>query len=176
MTGALQPNPRAAASLRIRRAGPDDAQAIARVLDQAFAVYRPLYTKEAFAATVLSKAEVRSRIEEGPVWVALPVDDDRLVATVSAVATAQGCYIRGMAVLPAARGQGIGWQLLERVEHFALEAGFSRLYLSTTPFLDRAISLYARYGFRHSDQGPLSLFGTPLFTMVKGLSSEGGRG
>ena len=118
------PDPNSSPSLgtRIRRARPEDAEAIAGLLGQAFAAYRPGYTPEAFAATVLSSADVLSRIEEGPVWVTLPPSGQPLLATVSAVATAQGCYIRSMAVLPSARGQGLGWQLLECAEHFALEA------------------------------------------------------
>lgn len=172
MTGVLQPTPRPTPAVTIRRARPGDARAIARMLSLAFAAYRPLYTNEAYAATVLSEAQVLHRLAEGPVWVAVSANDAPCVATASALATAQGCYVRSMAVLPAARGQGLGWQLLEQVERFAREAGLSRLYLSTTPFLDRAIALYGRYGFRRSAEGPSALFGTPLFTMVKGFSDE----
>src|SRR5260370_227302 len=46
------------------------------------------------------------------------------------------------------------------------------MYLSTTPFLDRAIRLYERFGFQRSDEGPLDLFGTPLFTMTKRLNES----
>ena len=154
----MQPAPRSAAGFTIRRAGPDDAPAIARVLDESFAAYRGRYTEEAYAATVLSEAEVLSRLAEGPVWVVLPGSGASCVATVSALKTD--------------RGQGLGWQLLRRVEHFAKEAGLARLYLSTTPFLDRAIALYEHYGFRRSTEGPSLLFGTPLFTMVKTLAVD----
>jgi hypothetical protein len=41
--------------------------------------------------------------------------------------------------------------------------------LSTTPFLDAAIALYERCGFRRTAGGPLELAGTPLFTMEKRL-------
>jgi ribosomal protein S18 acetylase RimI-like enzyme len=44
---------------------------------------------------------------------------------------------------------------------------FRRLFLSTTPFLDRAISLYERFGFQRNEEGLRELFGTPLFTMEK---------
>ena len=152
----------------IRRATPEDAEAISGVLHQAFAEYESLYTStsQAFRVTL-------ERMQEGPVWVALR--DDALVATASAVVTAQGCYIRGMAATPAARGHRIGWALLETIEHFAQNERLPRLYLSTTPFLDRAIALYERYGFRRTDDGPSELFGTPLFTMVKTLEGQRGR-
>ena len=76
------------------------------MLGQAFAVYQPLYTPQAFRVTTSAPAEVLERMQEGPVWVALR--DDALVATASAVVTAKGCYIRGMAATPAARGHRIG--------------------------------------------------------------------
>ena len=64
-------------------------------------------------------------------------------------------------------------RLLEQVEQFAREQDADRLYLRTTPFLERAIRLYERSGFRRSEEGPLTLFGTPLFTMVKTLPLGG---
>ena len=77
-----------------------------------------------------------------------------------------------MAILPTARGQGIGRVLLEQVERFASESGQRRLFLSTTPFLLRAIRLYEQFGFRRSGEGLQDLFGTPLFTMVKPIGEE----
>jgi ribosomal protein S18 acetylase RimI-like enzyme len=74
-----------------------------------------------------------------------------------------------MAVLPRARGKKIGWSLLKAVEHFARRQNCRRMFLSTTPFLHRAIRLYERFGFRRGAEGPHELFGTPLFTMVKRL-------
>ena len=75
-----------------------------------------------------------------------------------------------MAVLPTARGQRIGELLLVHVEQFAVSKGFRRLFLSTTPFLDRALRLYEKFGFRRTDEGPNDLFGTPLFTMEKAIA------
>lgn len=107
------------------------------------------------------------RAKEGPVWVAL--HDGRIVGTASAISKGDSLYIRGMAVIPIARGKGVGHDLLSHIENFAKANSVSRLFLSTTPFLDRAIRLYERFGFRRTDQGPHELFGTPLFTMEKFL-------
>jgi GNAT superfamily N-acetyltransferase len=49
--------------------------------------------------------------------------------------------MRGMAVLPAARGLGIGRLLLEEVEALAGEEGYEQLALATTPFLNSTIRL-----------------------------------
>jgi len=95
--------------------------------------------------------------------------DDRLVGTVAAVLEDNSLYIRSMAVLPRARGKGVGRLLLEDVEHFAATKGARRMFLCTTPFLLQAIRLYEQYGFQRISNGPLELLGTPLFTMERTL-------
>lgn len=158
------------ADIQIRRAAPDDAARVASVLYESFVEYEALYTQAAFAATTSTGEQIRSRMEEGPVWVAL--HNGAIVGTVSVAPRGDDLYIRGMAVVPSARGLKIGRLLLERSESFALEQGCRRLILSTTPFLMSAIQLYERYGFRRSSEGPQELFGTPLFTMVKSLETS----
>jgi putative acetyltransferase len=152
-------------NITIRFATPNDAEAIASLLFESFVEYEPLYTPEGFAATAITTEQIVARTSEGPVWVS--VREEEIVGTVSVVAKAQSLYLRGMAVLPLARGERIGALLLTHVEEFARTEGFSRLFLSTTPFLDRAIRLYERFGFRRTSDGPHELFGTPLFTMEK---------
>lgn len=159
------------ASIQIRKANPDEAPSIASVLYRSFLEYKPYYTPEAFAVTTPTSDRVLERLREGPVWVAL--QHDHIVGTASAVAKGEGLYLRGMAVLPEARGQRIGWRLLEHIERFAAKKGFKRLFLSTTPFLKAAIRLYEHFGFRRVSEGPYDLFGTPLFTMAKTLKKEG---
>jgi len=147
-----------------------NAPEISALLRKAFAEYRALYTEKAFAATTPNATHVRKRMKEGPVWISLR--EDRVVGTIAAVVKPDGLYLRGMAVLPDARGLGHGVLLLDTVESFARENGARRLYLSTTPFLARAISLYESLGFRRTNEGPHELHRTPLFTMEKLLRSE----
>jgi GNAT superfamily N-acetyltransferase len=155
--------------IRIRRAGADDLATIAAVLYESFVQYKDLYTEKGFSATTPGIEDIRRRLEEGPVWVGLR--DDVIVGTVSVVAKGDALYIRGMAVLPSARGSGIGSWLLREVESVAPAAGHKRLFLSTTPFLSSAIQLYESFGFRRTDAEPHDLFGTPLFTMEKALKN-----
>jgi ribosomal protein S18 acetylase RimI-like enzyme len=157
--------------IQVRAAGPEDATAIAAVLAAAFVEFESEYTPQALAATTPTAEQIRPRFNEGPVWVALL--DDAIVGTVSAVPKGERLYVRSMGVLPTARGHGIGGLLLRQVESFAAEGGYTSLFLSTTPFLDGAIALYERFGFRRSREGPHDLFGTPLFTMVKKLGTSG---
>jgi SAM-dependent methyltransferase/GNAT superfamily N-acetyltransferase len=152
---------------QIRMAIPDEAFAIASLLARSFVEYESSYTPEAFAATISSPDRIRDRIDEGPVWLALR--NDAVVGTLSAVGRGGALYLRGMAVDPTARGDGIGRRLLERAEEYAIRNGFERLFLSTTPFLKSAIRIYESYGFSRGDEKPDDLFGTPLFTMVKRL-------
>ncbi len=151
--------------MEIRRVVPDDALAIASVLLDSFAEYRPLYTVAGFAATTPTAEQILERMNEGAVWIGL--HEKAIVGTVSVVVKGEALYIRGMAVLPSARGLRLGELLLREIEGLAAELNLKRLFLSTTPFFDRAIRLYQRFGFERRDDGPHDLFGTPLFTMEK---------
>lgn len=154
----------------IRRAEPDDAITIAELLHSSFAEYRSLYTTAGFQATAGSAEQMVERMKQGPVWVALL--DETIVGTVSVVAKGKSLYVRGMAVQPSARGRRIGELLLTHIEAFAIEEEFERLFLSTTPFLDRAIRLYESFGFQRTDEGPDDLHGTPLITMEKKFRAQ----
>lgn len=153
--------------IEVRRALPSEADAISRVLHEAFVEFESSYIHEAYAATTPGTEQVANRFAEGPLWVA--VQDGTIVGTVSAVPKGDALYVRSMAVLSDARGLGIGVLLLAEVESYALAHGHKTLFLSTTPFLTGAIRLYERAGFQRTDDGPHDLFGTPLFTMVKTL-------
>jgi len=155
----------------VRLATPDDASSITAVLRAAFAPFEADYTPEAMAATVVAPTEVRARMAEGPVWVALA--GDAVVGTVAVLPRGSDLYVRGMAVAPEAQAAGVGGRLLAQAEAYARERGFTRLTLCTTPYLARAIRLYERRGFRRVAEGPADLFGTPLFTMAKPLRSAG---
>jgi GNAT superfamily N-acetyltransferase len=154
-----------ATAVQIRRAEADDAAAISAVLYESFVEFRALYTDGGFAATALGAEQILLRMQEGPVWVALL--EGAVLGTVAAVVEGESVYVRGMAVLPAARGMGAGAALLREVESWALSQGCGRLFLSTTPFLESAIRLYERFGFRRMEEDRRDLFGTPLFRMEK---------
>jgi len=158
----------AASHIEIRRAGPDDAPAIAHVLYRSFVEFKALYTEGGFTATTPGAEQILGRMREGPVWLARAAGI--VLGTVAAVATGDLVYIRGMAVLPSARGSGTGAALLQHVEDWAAGQRCVRLSLSTTPFLSSAIRLYERSGFRRTGEGPHDLFGTPLFMMQKSIS------
>ncbi len=152
----------------VRRAELDDAQAIAGVLHDSFIEYRSLYAPERYAGTVCSPEEIRIRLEEGPGWVALV--DDAIIGTVCAVSKVEGLYIRGMGIVPRARGLRIGEKLLIAIELYAKENGFERMFLGTTPFLHRAIRLYEKFGFEFYETSGTDSIGMPLLMMEKTLA------
>jgi uncharacterized damage-inducible protein DinB/GNAT superfamily N-acetyltransferase len=152
----------------IRPATAGDADAIASLLADSFVEFRPLYTPDGYRATTPDRDEVQRRFTDGPVWVA--EHDGGVAGTVSAIVRPDGVYIRSMAVSPSARGRGVGRLLLHEVEQFASSQERTRLYLSTTPFLSRAIRLYERAGFTRTSAPPYELFGTALFTMEKSIA------
>ena len=153
--------------IQIRRAEPQDAASVAKVLYESFVEYEGLYTPEGFAATTPNTEDVIVRMRQGPVWIALR--EGVVLGTVAAVVKGNSLHMRGMAVLPAARKLGVGARLLQQIESSASEKGCSCIILSTTPFLTAAIRLYEEFGFRRVHEDPLHLFGTPLFRMEKTL-------
>jgi ribosomal protein S18 acetylase RimI-like enzyme len=168
---SVVPNFHPQSSVCIRLAGTHEAADIARVLSEAFEEFQALYTWQGFAATTPDEQGVRGRMQEGLAWVA--VADDAIVGTASAAKKPDGAlHIRGMSVVPAGRGRGIGEKLLQAIESYAVAAGCGRLTLCTTPFLTAAIRLYERFGFRFVADGRNDIFGTPLLNMAKVLSGE----
>ena len=151
--------------VHIRLAASDDAPVVANILHASFVEYQSFYTPPGFAATTPDAQQVLARMREGPVWIALRHIE--VVGTVAAVVEDNSLYIRGMAVRPQARRLKVGALLLDQAERFAREQGCGRVFLSTTPFLDAAIRLYEKSGFRRVQDGGHDLFGTPLFRMEK---------
>jgi GNAT superfamily N-acetyltransferase len=155
------------AEVELRICTADDASAVSLVLKEAFAEYESLYTKKGYEATAAARSAIVARMQQGPLWGA--IYDKHVVGTASVVQKGADLYVRGMAVIPAVRGLGVGRLLLKQIEAFANEYHYERLFLSTTPFLIRAIRLYAGFGFCVIPDGPHDLFGTPLLTMEKAL-------
>ena len=58
------------------------------------------------------------------------------------------CEMKRVYLRPAARGHGLGRQLIERIVAAARETGYSRICLDVLPEFTRAQHMYAALGFR----------------------------
>lgn len=64
------------------------------------------------------------------------------------------CELQKMYFLEAARGRGIGSQMMSRCIQTARDFGYDKCYLETMPYMEAAQKLYQRTGFSYLD-GPL---------------------
>ena len=157
--------------VQIRSACKADADAISRILCEAFAEFANDYTPEAFRVVRPPPDEIRSRFDEGPIWLAL--NGAKPVGTVSVVPEEEWLYIRSMGVSPDAQGLGIGRSLLYAVESYAIENGFNKLFLYTTHFSSSAIRLYEKHGFiRGRDTAAEEWCGTAGLAMEKSIGRQ----
>jgi putative acetyltransferase len=79
------------------------------------------------------------------------------------------CELVKLYLLPEARGQGLGLQLMKICFQKALELDFTQMYLETMPELRTAIGLYEKAGFTYLP-GPLGQsghFGCDLWMIKK---------
>ena len=62
------------------------------------------------------------------------------------------CEMKRLYVRPEYHSLGIGKRLTERILLDARSMGYRQILLDTFPFLDRAIGMYRRLGFRETDK------------------------
>ncbi len=136
--------------MEVRPVRPEEFDELGRATVEA---YRALPGEPLSAAYLEELADVASRAADAEVLVA--VVDGRLVGGVTYVRP-PGRYaefgpdeagIRHLAVVPAARGHGVGAALVAACLARARADGFPRVCLFTTPSMATAHRLYERLGF-----------------------------
>jgi GNAT superfamily N-acetyltransferase len=136
--------------VEVRPVRPEEFDELGRATVEA---YEALPGEPLSAAYLEELADVASRAAEAEVLVALV--DGRLVGGVTYVRP-PGRYaefgpgeagIRHLAVVPAARGHGVGAALVAACLERARADGFPRICLFTTPSMATAHRLYERLGF-----------------------------
>jgi putative acetyltransferase len=64
------------------------------------------------------------------------------------------CELVKMYLLPSLRGKGLGKIMIEKCIEQATELGYKKIYLETMPELQKALKIYAKYGFEYL-KGPM---------------------
>jgi putative acetyltransferase len=80
------------------------------------------------------------------------------------------CELVKMYLLPAARGKGIGASLMNKCIDTAKEMGFDSIYIETLPELEKAITVYEKFGFSYLNKplGDTGHFGCSVW-MLKAI-------
>ncbi|WP_299023952.1 GNAT family N-acetyltransferase [uncultured Sulfitobacter sp.] len=78
--------------------------------------------------------------------------------------------LRLFQLVPAARGLGLGRQLLEACTGFAQQQGYDGMQLWTHKSHEAACALYLRNGWRIVEEKPVVSFGVPLIEQTLTLS------
>jgi putative acetyltransferase len=64
------------------------------------------------------------------------------------------CELVKMYLVKAARGLGLGRQLIKGCLNFASQTGYKNVYLESMPELKKALGIYEKFGFRYLE-GPM---------------------
>ena len=146
--------------IQIRRAGPDDAAAIARLLHD----FNSEYAEPTPGVAALSK-HARQLLVDGEMTVLLAgegPDGISLIRFRTAIWTgAPEAHLQELYVVPSRRGRGIGRALLEVTMGAAREAGATGIDLNTGTTDTAARALYESCGFSNREgapDGPSMLF------------------
>jgi ribosomal protein S18 acetylase RimI-like enzyme len=120
----------------IRLPGPGDDAFVARLAAVAFADFDPDAGPHTRALT--RKPGVRLRVA---------VRGGERVGFVVVELAASGAWIQAIAVVPEARGRGVGGRLMGAAERLARGAGAARLRLTTAQANVEALALFLKHGF-----------------------------
>jgi len=147
-------------SLSIRRATPDDAADVARLLHD----FNTEYDDFTPGVEVLTR-NAREMLAAGDMVVLLAGEGPDALAELrfrKSVWTATlDCYLEELYVVPGLRGQGIGRKLLREAMDVAREAGAAHIELGTSEDDEAARALYESEGFTNREgkpDGPVMFF------------------
>ena len=142
--------------LQIRRAGPPDADAVRRLVREAYAQWVPLIDREPMPM----KADYDKAVREHEID--LVHADGELVALIELIVHPDQLYIENIAVSPWHQRKGLGRFLLSHAERKAREAGLPRLGLLTNQAFESNVRLYQWVGFHIDRTEPFAGGGTTV--------------
>lgn len=159
------PTTRPAADIALRDARLDELDQLSRLLEQVYGEFQPRFPDDLWQVYLGEIADVRTRLGGSEPIVAELAG--RLVGTVGFYAEASRsalerwpagwASIRTLAVLPDARGRGVGEALADECVRRAREREAATVGLHTNPFMTAANRLYERLGFRRAPEFDLEI-------------------
>jgi GNAT superfamily N-acetyltransferase len=146
-------------SLLIRGADRADYGAIRDLVTAAYAQYADVLGPDTFARYLDDLLDLDTHASYGRLLVVETAEGIRGSAAFYPDASVQGLGMpaswasgRGLAVHPAARGQGVARALLATAEQLTLAAGAPVFAFHTASFMTSAIALYERQGYRRAPE------------------------
>ena len=148
-----------AIDIRLRDARPGELDRLSRPLEEVYDEFQPHFPDDLWRAYLGEIADVRSRRGSE-----LIVAELRVALSARSVSTRRHrarrlsggwsgwASIRTLAVLPEARGRGVGEALTRECLRRAYERGAAAVGLHTNPFMAAANRLYERLGFRRAPE------------------------
>jgi N-acetylglutamate synthase-like GNAT family acetyltransferase len=137
----------------IRPIRPEDDAAVAAIIRDVMASFGA--TGPGYSSSD-AEVDAMSAAYDGARAACFVIEEDGRVVGCGAIGPLEGadagtCELRKMYLLPAARGRGLGRQLLDRCLAAARGRGYRRCYLETLSAMDAAQALYAQAGFARLD-------------------------
>jgi ribosomal protein S18 acetylase RimI-like enzyme len=136
--------------LQIRKAGPADADAVRRLVREAYAQWVPLIGREPMPM----RADYEKAVREHEIDLVHSAGE--LVALIELIVLPDQLYIENIAVPPEHQRKGLGRFLLRHAERRAAESGLPRLGLLTNQAFESNVRLYLSTGFRIDRTEPFS--------------------
>jgi ribosomal protein S18 acetylase RimI-like enzyme len=156
----------------IRKARPDEAEAIHRVLATAFQGLRGRgYSHRALEAAVISPEEIGQREARGG-HVLVAEAAGQIVGTVSGLEEHEALHVCSLAVHPDWQGRGIARRLMEALEDIARQQACHKLWLQTAWAMAEAIALYERLDYRQEGYQPCQFYGEDFLMFGKVLKRD----
>jgi ribosomal protein S18 acetylase RimI-like enzyme len=137
--------------MEIRQAQLDDAEAVHRVVQEAFGEYLAV-VPVSLSALEETLEDVQREVSGGRVLVA--VDGTEVAGTVRYELKPDALYVGRLAVLPSYQGRGVGVALMTYVEGLAPTLGRTRIQLATRQSVPSNISFYKRLGYTITERVP----------------------
>lgn len=138
----------------MRRADPQDANAVRRIVRAAYAQWIPVIGREPMPMKTDYERAVREHEIE------LLYEGGALVALIEVIVNADHLFIENIAVAPDHQGRGIGRRLLSHAEQRATDLNLRELRLLTNQAFEANVRLYKSIGFQIARAEPLEDGGT----------------